>query len=138
MTQHKHASLIIALRDDQILCIPRKTNPNDFGFPGGKVDEAEDHYDAAHRELLEETGHVSGYLQYISEKHDGDYVCHLFLTTQARKIDTHDGEPGWCWMPIDEFLERSITYKQFNNEVIKLLTMSGFVQFAPRLQDPNY
>jgi len=40
----------------KVLCVSRRDNLNDWGLPGGKVEDGELTRDAASRELLEETG----------------------------------------------------------------------------------
>lgn len=63
---------------------PYKINANKWGVPAGKIDPNEPPFDAALRELFEETGIVASPSQvhelgklYIS-KHDVAYIYHIF------------------------------------------------------------
>ncbi|MEC7761716.1 MAG: NUDIX hydrolase [Pseudomonadota bacterium] len=52
------ATIAAVIRDNQVLLV-RRANPPDagrWGFPGGKIDQGETLFDAATRELAEETG----------------------------------------------------------------------------------
>ncbi|WP_158969893.1 NUDIX hydrolase [Chachezhania sediminis] len=52
------ATIAAVIRDNQVLLV-RRANPPDagrWGFPGGKIDQGETLFDAAARELAEETG----------------------------------------------------------------------------------
>jgi len=43
-------------RDTKVIMVARRDNPNQFGMPGGKVEQGESYIDAAIRETFEETG----------------------------------------------------------------------------------
>ncbi len=52
------ATIAVVIRDNQVLLV-RRANPPDagrWGFPGGKIDHGETLFEAATRELAEETG----------------------------------------------------------------------------------
>jgi 8-oxo-dGTP pyrophosphatase MutT (NUDIX family) len=49
---------ILIMRGGMVLSIARRNNHNDWGLPGGKVDEGETPAEAAVREFHEETGYT--------------------------------------------------------------------------------
>lgn len=62
------AVIATVIRDDQVLLV-RRANPPDaglWGFPGGKIEQGETLFDAATRELAEETGVTATPLQVIT------------------------------------------------------------------------
>lgn len=74
----------------QVLSVSRKTDPNDFGLPGGKVDDGEDLITALYREIKEETGlDIETYKEVFAD-HDGDYYAHTFLCTVSGEISTQE------------------------------------------------
>ncbi|GGE48179.1 MULTISPECIES: NUDIX hydrolase [Rhodobacterales] len=71
------ATIAVVVRDTQVLLV-RRANPPDaglWGFPGGKIDQGEPLFDAAIRELAEETGVSADPLRVITAldafDHDG-------------------------------------------------------------------
>ncbi len=52
----KKAACVFIEFQNMVLCVSRKNDSTDFGLPGGKVDPGETPYEAAQRELEEETG----------------------------------------------------------------------------------
>ena len=77
---------VALIRDGKLLVISRKDNPNDFGLPGGKVDEDDETVSmAAARELKEETGiDIPWYdMMHVwtgTEKYQGNAIeCYFFM-----------------------------------------------------------
>jgi 8-oxo-dGTP diphosphatase len=59
------AACVLLQKDGLILAVSRKSNSDDFGMPGGKVDSGETVEQAARRELKEETGLDAGTLRKL-------------------------------------------------------------------------
>lgn len=79
----KQAVCILIEKDGLFLGVSRKENHNDFGLPGGKVDENETLEEAIIRELKEETGlDVKDLVPVLSE------FCNTFnVTTFTGVVD---------------------------------------------------
>jgi 8-oxo-dGTP pyrophosphatase MutT (NUDIX family) len=96
------AVCILVLNDNKVLGVSRKDNPNDFGLPGGKVEE-DDYINpnplehAAKRELLEETGLIITSLKNVYSAPLGKYIATCFLAEVEGSIFTHEsGVVKWC------------------------------------------
>lgn len=68
--------------EGKVLGVSRKTDPNDFGLPGGKVDEGETLYDAMVREVKEETGLTVLKAKPLFFREDTDFVAVVYLVEQ--------------------------------------------------------
>lgn len=83
----KVATLAVALHGNKVLLVKRRNEPDAglWGFPGGHVNEGETVFDAAARELLEETsviGRPSRFLtnvDLIERSTDGSIRFHFLL-----------------------------------------------------------
>lgn len=122
--------VVILNEEGELLCVSRKTDHNDFGLPGGKVDPEDASFEAALiREVKEETGltiYEKDLTQIFSMYKDGymgyTYLCEYF----EGKIETDephvvkwgpfqkviDGSFGtWNKMVSDSLRNMGITFK---------------------------
>lgn len=107
----KLATLVYALRDEQVLLVRRTSQPNRglWVAPGGKLDHGESPAECAVREMREETGLVvdrpvlRAVMTEISPRSDYQWLTFIFV---ARTFDgTFTPAPGigdFRWVPVDE------------------------------------
>lgn len=82
------AVCVVIMHNEKILCVSRKDDHNDFGLPGGKVDEGEELHEAIYREVLEETGYSLKHIELNTfKKSDGDFEVTTFIGTIDDAID---------------------------------------------------
>lgn len=90
-TKNKAACVLVFSKDGtKILAVSRKDNKDDFGIPGGKVDEGESFIDAAIRETLEETGFTINITDTAKNNpfisYDGKCEVRTFIATVKEDI----------------------------------------------------
>jgi 8-oxo-dGTP pyrophosphatase MutT (NUDIX family) len=97
------------------LGVSRKTNPNDMGCVGGKMEgtKGETYRDALTREVMEETGLTVDMMTPIFRTKCVDYLVHTFLTTVLEDLSKpleeviHTSEAGVVRWTTREELEIS-------------------------------
>ena len=101
------------IRGDHVLLVERQKQPNagTWGFPGGKVEWGEAVFDAAVRELREETGVLANPVHFLTtiDVIIPDANAHFILT--AVICDYVSGEPlaaddaaDAAWVAVDDVL----------------------------------
>lgn len=114
------------LRDGKVLANSRKTDHEDLGLPGGKIDPGESPETALIRELDEEIGVVPTNFEVIFE--DLDRVegltpkpCRTYL------VSAWDGEPlskegtRVVWVPPGRLLEPSCMFHDYNRKLFEAI-----------------
>lgn len=129
-------AVIYGARTRHILGAHRKDNEFDWGFPGGKVEPNEDHYDALKRELLEETGFcVINDLTYYGMMPDGEYCVHIYFGTSTDiKFTFSDNEQLGKWINYTHLLKETNTFYNFNRELIYDLMLTGITTSIKEVQ----
>lgn len=123
-----HGSSILVLREGKILACKRKTSEL-WGYPGGKIGEAESPIFAAARELWEETGikALPEDLEFIYEgvctnrdPNDTPYWVYFFRLAATVSMEPCEmrGEPPFQWMHSIDFLAQS-AFPDFNETTLK-------------------
>lgn len=103
--------VLLKNEEGKFLSVTRKDNPNDFGMPGGKVEENESLEDAIVRETREETGLEINDLQKVYEGYDDhDYMVTCYAAKWFGKliINNPDEETGVvAWVDRNILIEKS-------------------------------
>lgn len=107
----KLATLVYALRDDQVLLVRRMTEPNRglWVAPGGKLDHGESPEECAVREMREETGLVierpvlRAVMTETSPRPDYQWLTFIFVAWDFDGTFTPAAGVGeFRWVPVDE------------------------------------
>jgi ADP-ribose pyrophosphatase YjhB (NUDIX family) len=123
IAKRQRAVAILLFSQGMVLGVSRKTDSNDFGLPGGKVEDGEDFEDAAIRETLEETGLEIFGLQKVFERLDEEYYVETFAAQWKGYISTK--EKGRVkWVTFEEL--KSGTFGKYNTMLEKTLIDSKF------------
>ncbi|AKI97219.1 NUDIX domain-containing protein [Kosmotoga pacifica] len=105
VVRHKGAVAVVPVFEDKVVLVKQfrfPVNEELLEIPAGKLEEGEDPYDCAIRELKEETGFVAQEIQKIGELYTSpgfsDEKIHIFL---ARVVPYGEPEPDF-----GEFIEK--------------------------------
>ena len=132
-TRPKLAALAVVVRDDQVLLVQRRNEPDagTWGFPGGHVELGERALDAAVRELQEETGVIARARSYLTNidvvqrSADGSVKFHFLLaavlcTYQSGEPQAGDDAMAAGWVPFDEVEQGARHLSQNVVDVLRL------------------
>lgn len=100
---------VVVRRGNCFLLVERANDPGRgmFAFPGGRVEAGEQLYDAARRELFEETALVAGTLSAVATYElpgeGGGFSLHVFLATNiAGEVKAGDDASSAGWYSLEE------------------------------------
>jgi 8-oxo-dGTP pyrophosphatase MutT (NUDIX family) len=123
--------VIVRNENNLYLCVSRKDNHQDWGFPGGKVDpedsvmvdgqeiELTTLETAIVRETKEETGLSLHSMRLIDKRVWGGYRQHCFIGEVSGTIEFD--EPHLVeWLDIDRLLENS-SFAEYNRMILGML-----------------
>lgn len=112
----------LLMQDGLVLAVSRKTDHEDLGLPGGKIDPGEAALDALDRELREEVG--TGVLSAETVFEDLDRVegavrkpCRTYRVTSWVGVP-QSREGAWVgWVPPSRLLEPSCSFRDYNRRL---------------------
>ncbi|WP_456278667.1 NUDIX domain-containing protein [Bacillus sp. AK128] len=137
--KHREAVRAIILHDHKILLI--QSNKGDYKFPGGGLEDNENHLDALIREVSEETGYINcevkkkigTYIERKLDEYETDtlfqmssyyYICQLTNKEKVeQQLDDYEQALQFTpvWVPLDSAVEQ-------NESLIHESEMNGWIK----------
>jgi ADP-ribose pyrophosphatase YjhB (NUDIX family) len=129
----KVAALAVVLRDNHVLLIKRKNEPDAglWGFPGGHIERGETGLVAAARELRDETGVIATPVTYLTNLDvityaaDGSVAFHFLLAAvlcdyQSGKPQAMDDALAADWIRFDDVKNSNIGLSRDVDHLLQL------------------
>lgn len=111
---------ILIIQDDKVLAVARRNNSNDYGLPGGKVDEGETPAQAIIRECREETGLTLTSVQHVFTRFCGSDLAQTFIGKWEGVPSSQPGEPECKWVDFDTLLS-SPSFGEYNKKLFQAM-----------------
>lgn len=120
----KRAVCAVLKNEGKFLSVTRKDDHNDYGFPGGKVEDGESLLEAIKREVFEETGLEISDIKKVHEGYDDcDYFVTCYSASWNGNINIGDKveETGLVqWVDKDVLTTKS-SFKEYNKTIFNNL-----------------
>lgn len=118
------AALIIV--GPRILAVSRKTDHNDMGLPGGKLDPGETPEQALYREVREETTlQLQGIVPIFDAPDNvpgmGKRICRTYLVTSFRGQPKSPEGAKVAWVPFERVLADNCSFQEYNQGLWKVM-----------------
>lgn len=124
------AQVVLINKEGLVLGVSRKTNHNDFGLPGGKMDpeDNENPITTAIRETFEETGLRVTNLKLVFAIHKSGNMGYTYLADYEGEIN-HNEPHVVKWLPFERLVVGS--FGKYNKLVSESLTDMGIKYVYP-------
>lgn len=118
------AQVVVINKEGLVLGVSRKTDHNDFGLAGGKMEpiDNEDPRNTAIRETLEETGLTVSNLRLVFAMHKDGNMGFTYLADYKGEIN-HNEPHVAKWVPFERLI--SGTFGKYNKLVSESLDSMG-------------
>jgi len=131
------AQVVLINKEGYVLGVSRKTDHNDFGLPGGKMDpeDNENPITTAIRETLEETGLRISNLKLVFAIHKSGNMGYTYMADYEGEIN-HNEPHVVKWVPFDVLISGS--FGKYNQLVSESLESMGVYYLLAELPKNKY